>query len=157
MLKLLPLKSNSDYLPSCLEIVTQYCDLLFSEIENPIKSFVDALENQNNKAIAAFKENQLIAFAVLYNFQKISEEKFNCYIYGAAKRKVAKELETTIKFLMADLKKQGCIMLRLETYEYNLAMRHLANRLNFKKVGILECNCLKNGKYINNILYEKKL
>lgn len=157
MLKLVPFDESSDFLPDILNLVIQYSRLLFSETENPISTFLEDLKAKNTVGIAAFKENEPVAFCLLYDFKKISEKNFNCYIYGASKRKMSKELDVFLNFLFKDLKKQGCIVLRLETFEYNLPMRHLARRLGFRKAGTLYCSALKNGKFINNFIYEKKL
>jgi len=157
MLRLLPLEFYSPYVNCVCKLLSQYGGLIFSEIESPISVFLNALAKEEVKVIIALKEEVFIAFVALYNFKKISDESFSCYMYGASERKCARELDILLPFIFKSLKEQGCKVIRFETRIYNMPMRILAKRLNFRKVGILENACYSKGKFVSNILYEKTL
>ena len=157
MLSLLPLEWNSPYVIDVCKLLLKYGGLIFSEIDSPINVFLNSLKNQDIKVIVALKEEVCIAFVALYDFKKISDKTFSCYMYGASERKCANELDFLLPFIFKDLKKQGCKVVRFETRIYNMPMRILARRLNFRKVGILENACFVKGEFVNNILYEKTL
>ena len=157
MLKLLPITNESDFLSDVILLLLKFRGLIFSECVNPLNVFFEDLNDKKTRVVGAFKNNLLIAFVTFYNFQKITKENFSCYMYGAAERGFAKEIEILFEYLFVDLKKQGCVVLRLETREYNLPMRNLAHRLGFKKVGILSATNYLKGKFRSSILYEKLL
>ena len=157
MFELIQIQENSIYINDICCLLTRYYDLIFSNYVNPIASFFSELQKEKVVVIAAIKEGKLIAFLVVYNFQKISKNSFNCFIYGAAVRSVAFELDLAMNYIFDDLKEKGCNVVRLETKEYNMPMRKMANRLGFSKVGCLHNSCLLNGEYKNTILYEKIL
>ncbi len=157
MLSLLPVSLSSKFLPDVIFLLLRYKNLIFSEHVNPLHVFWEGLKSGKTKVIAAFKNNSLIAFVVFYNFQKINSEKFSCYMYGASERGVARDLEILFSYLFLDLQKQGCQVLRFDTREYNMPMRNLAQRLAFRKVGVLSNTNFLNGKFRNSILYEKIL
>ncbi len=144
-------------MPCVLKLLLHYGDFLFIEDENPISAFLDALSQNKLRVIGAVKEDTLIAFLILYNFKKISRNKFNCYIGGISQRNVAKDVDVAIKYVFSDLKEKGCISVRFETRKYNLPVRFMANRLGFVKVGILRKASFVNDKFEDNILYEKIL
>ncbi len=157
MLKLLPITDDSEYLSDVILLLLTFGGLIFSQYVNPLNVFLEGLKSDKTRTVGAFKDNRLIAFVTFYNFQKITKEQFSCYMYGAAWRGFAKEVELLFGYLFDDLKKQGCRVLRLETREYNLPMRNLAFRLGFKKIGVLASTNYLNGKFKNSILYEKIL
>ncbi len=157
MLKLLPVAISSNHLTEICQLLTRFGGLIFSEFENPVSVFLSGLETRKIVPIAAFLDDRFIGFVAFYDFQKISKDKFSCYMYGAAKRGVAKEIELVFDYLFKDLKKHGCAVLRCETREYNLPMRKLANRLGFEKKCVLNRTSFFNGEYKSSILYEKLL
>jgi len=157
MLKLIPITDNSDYLSDVILLLLTFGGLIFSQYVNPLNVFLEGLQNGKTRTVGAFKDNQLIAFVTFYNFQKVTQKQFSCYMYGASWRGFAKEVELLFGYIFSDLKKQGCKLLRLETREYNLPMRSLAFRLGFKKVGMLHATSCIDGKFKNSILYEKLL
>jgi len=157
MYKILKINKNSIYLEEIYSLLKQYGKLIYSEKENPVLAFQQAISKQNIIPLVGLKNEKLIAFGILYNFQLLSDEYFSCYIYGGAQPKQAKNLKQLLKLLFYTLKEKGCKIIRFETREYNLPMRSLATRLGFRKVGYLGCSHFKNGKFFNNILYEKQL
>jgi len=157
MYKLLPLSIGSPYVLSVCKLLTKYGGLIFSEIENPVGSFLDSFIKGDIKVIVALENDKFIAFIAFYNFKMVSQNRFSCYMYGASERKASRALNILLPILFEDLKRQGCIVVRCETRIYNMPMRMLAKRLNFRKVGILKRACFDNAEFIDNILYEKIL
>ena len=157
MYKLLPIDINSKYLNDILNLLLNYGEWIFSSFENPLLSFSSQLAENKIKVIGAIKNEELFAFCSLYDFKKISDKYFSCYMYGGAKRKTAKEIDLLFPYIFEDLKSKGCKVVRCETRITNKPMRILAKRLNFEKVGILKYASFSNGKFIDNIIYEKVL
>lgn len=152
---LVPVNIYSQFLSEILNLISKYHRLLFSSIENPIKTFIKDLKEGKIKVIAATENNNCFAFIAFYNFQEIASHKFRCYMYGAADRKSSKKIAIVFSHILDSLKKQGCISLRFETYYYNLPMRFFARRFGFRKVGVLKNATYLNGQFVDNILYEK--
>ena len=138
MLKLIPIYIKSPYMIDIYFLLMMYGRLIFSEFENPFRTFFYALLKNEIKVIGGIKNGEFIAFCTLYNLKKMSENNFSCYIYGCAKRKNSKEIDEMLSYIFDDLKKQGCKVVRLETRIYNMPMRMLARRLNFRKIGVLK-------------------
>ena len=157
MIRLMQVFKDSPYIVDICYLITKYSALIFGEYVNPIEVFLEGLMQKKIVVIGAFKRQELIAFLVLYNFQKISHDNFNCYIYGASIRGNAAILDFSMNYIFEDLKLNGCNVIRFETKEYNMPMRKMANRLGFNKISILHNTCSINGKYRNSILYEKIL
>ena len=157
MYKLLPIYVHSPYILDICYLLLQCGGLIFSSFENPLRNFLLSLKGNKIKVIGATKNDELIAFCAFYNFKMISDKDFSCCMYGGAKRKTSKDLDTLFPYIFEDLRKQGCKVIRCETRIYNMPMRILAKRLKFRKVGILEKASFGNGKFVDNILYEKEL
>ena len=157
MLKLISIDVNSKYLLDICELIVRYGGIMFSYNVNPVSVFFDNLISKRSVCIAGLKNDDFLAFINIFNFQKMSQNMFSCYIYGASKRKSGKEIDIFMRYILADLKKQGCVAVRFETRECNLPMRNMANRLGFQKIGILSKTAILKNKFINSILYEKLL
>ncbi|MCQ2957375.1 MAG: GNAT family N-acetyltransferase [Candidatus Gastranaerophilales bacterium] len=157
MYKLLPIYVHSPYILDICYLLLQCGGLIFSSFENPLRTFLSSLKENKIKVIGAIKNNEFIAFCALYDFKKISSDSFSCYMYGGAKRKTSKDIDILFSYIFDDLKRQGCKIIRCETRIYNMPMRILAKRLKFRKVGILKKASFYNGKFVDNILYEKEL
>ena len=157
MCKLFPVYKDSSLITKSIPLLIRYGEIIFSENENPVAVFLNGLEKGQTRAIAAVKNDEVIGIVVFYDFTYLAEEKFVCYMYGAAKRGVAKELEMAFGVIFASLKSQGCLAVRFETKKYNMPMRFMAGRLGFRKAGPLFCGHIKDDNMCENILYEKIL
>ena len=157
MLKLIPVHLTSFLLTDAISLLIRYGDIIFSKMKNPVAVFLDGICEGSSKAIAAILNEKIIGIVVFYDFQYLSEEKFVCYMYGAAKRGVAKYLELAFGEIFKSLKTQGCVAVRFETKKYNLPMRFMARRLRFRKVGSFFAGNITDGKIFENLIYEKIL
>ncbi len=158
MYKLEPVyKNDTSYINDAIGLLLCYGELIFSCKKNPVAVFLNGIETNSSRAIVAVLDDKIIGVVVLYDFQYFSQDKFICYMYGAATRGVAKYIELGLSEIFASLKKQGCVALRLETKKYNLPMRFMAKRLGFRKVGEFICGNEKRGKILKNLVYEKVL
>lgn len=155
--KLIQIDSESEFLSQIVSLIVKYDKLLFSYTDNAISEFIKSLHKREIQLIGAIENDKLFAFLALYNFRRIFNKYFSCYMYGAAERKSAAKIQFLFPYILRVLKEQGCKSLRFETYRCNLPMRFLAQRLFFRKVGVLQNASFVNGKFIDNILYEKKL
>ena len=150
--------SNISYLKEILNLLVISNDFIsFNDYENPTELFWHDLYSKDNVIIAGIKDNSVFGVLVLKNFEKISFDKFICYLFGAAKRGFAKELEMAFDYIFSDLKKQGCVAIRVETLCSNRAMQNLAFRLHLKKVGRIEASGFRKNKLLASYLYEKLL
>ena len=138
-------------------MLIRYGDIIFSQNKNPVAIFIDGIESGYARGIAAVLDDEVIGVVVFYDFQYFSDDKFICYMYGCAKRGVAKELEDAFEKIFESLKSQGCLAVRFETKEYNLPMRFMARRLGFEKVGKFRCGNITQGRIFENLIYEKTL
>ena len=127
MLKLLPVNCDSDCLYDVIRLILTFRGLIFSEHVNPLKVFFEGLINNKTRTIGAYSNNKLIAFVTFYDFKKITKENFSCYMYCAAYRGFAKEIEILFNYIFEDLKKQGGKVLRLETKECNCFCKSQCN------------------------------
>ena len=140
-----------------MTLLIRYGDIIFSQNKNPVAIFLDGIESGMAKGIAAVLDNEVIGVVVFYDFQYFDDEHFICYMYGGAKRGVAKYLDASFEKIFESLKSQGCLAVRFETKKYNLPMRFMARRLGFRKVGEFACGNLNAGKLCANLVYEKVL
>lgn len=157
MLNLLPINLFSPYIIDAIILLIRYGDIVFSETQNPVAVFLNGLYDDNARVIAAIKDFELIGVVVFFNFQYLSGDKFICYMYGAANRGFAKELELCFFNIFDSLKKQGCLAVRIETKKINLPMRFMARRLGFRKAGNFKCGYFSQGKIDEILIYEKML
>ncbi len=138
-----------------MTLFIRYGDIIFSQNKNPVAVFIEGIESGYAKGIAAVLDDELIGAVVFYDFHYFDENLFICYMYGAAKRGVAKYLELAFEKIFESLKSQGCVAVRFETKKYNLPMRFMARRLGFRKVGEFACGNLSAGRLCANLVYEK--
>ena len=157
MLNLLPLKIYSFLVIDAIALIIRYGEIIFSSNKNPVAVFIEGLESTYAKTIVAVLNDEVVGVVVFYDFQYLSDDKFICYMYGCAKRGVAKYLEMSFEKIFESLKTQGCLAVRFETKEYNLPMRFMARRLGFRKVGKFLCGNIIADKLSANLVYEKFL
>ena len=160
MFKLIQITPFSDikYLKEILDLlIKNRTFIFFNDYENVENNFWHDLYSKCSVVIGAVKDNSIFAFLILKNFEKISQDKFFCYIYGAAIRGVTKELEQSLEYIFSDLKKHGCEAIRFETLSSNRPMRNMASRLNFRRVGKIKAAGMRKNKLLSSILYEKVL
>ena len=159
MFKLVQITPFSDlkHLKEILELFFINKSLIFfNDFENVQNIFWNDLYS-NSIIIASIDNNSVFGVVVLKRIERISNDKFLCYMFGAAKRGYAKELTLSLNYIFSDLKKHGFLAIRIETLSSNRAMRSMANRLGFRRVGELKAVGMRKNKLLSSILYEKVL
>lgn len=161
MIELIEVRLFSSAFYELLILLVFYYEIIFSSYENPVRFFLEGLENKTIIPIAGYnvteKSREFFGFVVLCDFKKISAENFTCSFYGGAKRSCALEVEKSLNFIINDLKKNGCKGVWLETKKINRPMRNLAQRLGFRQVGEKYTASMEEGELVSNLLYEKVL
>jgi hypothetical protein len=160
MFKLIQITPFSDtkHLKEILDLLLKNKSFIFfNDYENVETDFWNDLYSKNSVVIGAVKNNSIFAVLILKKFEKISADKFFCYMSGGADRGVAIELEQSLAYIFSDLKRHGVIAVRLETLSSNRPMRNMASRLNFRKVGEIKAAGMRKNKLLSSILYEKVL
>ncbi|MDD3593016.1 MAG: hypothetical protein PHX18_00140 [Candidatus Gastranaerophilales bacterium] len=161
MIQLIEVKNLSVAFYELLALLVFYSEIIFSSYQNPVAFFLDGFLNKKNIPIAAYSITQnskeYFGFVVLCDFKKISDKNFTCSFYGGAKRGFALQIEQSLLFILDDLKLKGCKGVWIETKKNNRPMRHLAQRLGFRKVGEKFAAGMEKGNLVSNIIYEKVL